>query len=152
MLKRSWSGVLGLAVWLSLFVPYSQSAQSAPQSLPENGTAPVLSEEEMIAILKNLNMPEARVLSIRTSPINGLWEAAIENKGQRFVIYVDSSKRYISPGPFIDYAIHKDITRERIDELNRDRRIDLSKVPLQDALVVGKGDARLKVVVFTDPG
>ncbi len=92
------------------------------------------------------------MLSIRVSPVNGLWEVAIENKGQRFVVYVDSSKRYVTPGPFIDYAIHKDITKERIDELNRGRRIDLSKVRLQDALIIGKADARLKVVVFTDPG
>ena len=97
-------------------------------------------------------MPEARVLSIRNSPISGLWEVAVENKGQRFVIYVDFSKKYVSPGPFIDYAIHKDITRERTDELNKSRRIDLSKVVLQDALVIGKADAQLKVVVFTDPG
>jgi len=151
-LKLSWSGAFGLAVLLVLFVPCSQSASTAPQGPIEKGAAPVLSEEEMVSILKNLNMPEARVLSIRNSPVAGLWEAAIENKGQRFVVYVDSTKKYVTPGPFIDYAIHKDITRERIDELNRDRRIDLSKVPLQDALVVGKGDARLKVVVFTDPG
>ena len=97
-------------------------------------------------------MPQARVLSIRNSPISGLWEVAVENKGQRFVVYVDSSKRYVTPGPFIDYAIHKDVTKERNDELNRGRRIDLSKVPLQDALIVGKADAQLKVVVFTDPG
>ena len=92
------------------------------------------------------------MLSIRNSPVNGLWEVAVENKGQRFVIYVDFSKRYVTGGSFIDYAIHKDITRERIDELNKDRRVDLSKVPLQDALVIGKADAQVKVVVFTDPG
>jgi thiol:disulfide interchange protein DsbC len=133
-------------------VPCAQAASSEPQSLPEKGGAsPVLSEEETISILKSFNMPEARVLSIRNSPVNGLWEVAVENKGQRFVIYVDSSKRYVTPGPFIDYAIHKDITRERVDELNKGRRVDLSKVQLQNALI-GKADAQLKVVVFTDPG
>jgi hypothetical protein len=133
-------------------VPCAQAASSEPQSLPEKGAAPVLSEEETISILKSFNMPEARVLSIRNSPVNGLWEVAVENKGQRFVIYVDSSKRYVTPGPFIDYAIHKDITRERVDELNKGRRVDLSKVQLQDALIIGKANAQLKVVVFTDPG
>jgi len=152
VLKRSMSGVLGLAVLLLVFVPCSESAQSVPQSPSDKVTAPVLSEEDMIPILKNVNMPQARVLSIRTGPIDGMWEVAIENKGQRFVVYIDSSKRYITPGPFIDYANHKDITRERNDELNRERRIDLSKIPLQDALIIGKGDARLRIVVFTDPG
>ena len=97
-------------------------------------------------------MPEARVLLSATVPSTGCGRSAVENKGQRFVIYVDSSKRYVTPGPFIDYAIHKDITRERVDELNKGRRVDLSKVQLQDALIIGKADAQLKVVVFTDPG
>jgi len=143
---------LGLSVWLLIFVPSLHPAELAPQSPQDSVTAPVLSEEDMISILKNFNMPQARVLSIRTSPIDGLWEVAIENKGQRFVVYVDYSKRYITPGPFIDFAIRKDITRERNDELNKDRKIDLSKVSLQDALIIGKADARLRIVVFTDPG
>ena len=152
MPKHPLRGILGLSVWLLILVPSLHPAQSAPQSPPDEVTVPVLSEEDMISILKSFNMPQARVLSIRTSPIDGMWEVAIENEGQRFVVYVDSSKRYITPGPFIDYANHKDITRERNDELNRDRKIDLSKIPLQDALVIGKADARVRIVVFTDPG
>jgi len=145
------SAILGLSVWLLILLPSSLPAQSAPQSPPDAG-APVLSEEDVISILKSFNMPQARVLSIRTSPIGGMWEVAIENKGQRFVVYVDYSKRYVTPGPFIDYANRRDITRERNDELNKDRRIDLTKVSLQDALIIGKADARLRIVVFTDPG
>ena len=152
MLKHSRLAILALCVWPLIFVPSLHPAQSAPQSPPDAATVPVLSEEDMISILKNFNMPQARVLSIRTSPIDGMWEVAIENKGQRFVVYVDYSKRYITPGPFIDFAIRKDITRERNDELNKDRKIDLSKVSLQDALIIGKADARLRIVVFTDPG
>jgi hypothetical protein len=152
-LKHPPLGLLGLSLWLLIFVSSLHPAFPAtPQSPQDSVTAPVLSEEEVISILKNFNMPQARVLSIRTSPIEGMWEVAIESKGQRFVVYVDSSKRYITPGPFIDYANHKDITRERNDELNRDRKIDLSKISLRDALIVGKADGRIRIVVFTDPG
>jgi hypothetical protein len=97
-------------------------------------------------------MPEAKVLSIRKSPVEGFWEVAVENNGRRFVIYVDSSKKYITPGPFIDYAERKDITRERVDELEKDRRIDVSRLSLDEALVMGKKEAPIRVVVFTDPG
>jgi len=152
VLKHPPLAILALGVWLLILVPISLQAQSAPQSPQDSVRAPALSEEEMISILKNFNMPQARVLSIHASPIEGMWEVAIENKGQRFVVYVDSSKRYVTPGPFIDYANRKDITRERNDELNKDRTIDLSKISLQDALIIGKADGRIRIVVFTDPG
>jgi thiol:disulfide interchange protein DsbC len=109
-------------------------------------------EKDMAPILEKINLQGAKVLNIQMSPVRGLWEVAIENKGQRFVMYVDFSRKYISPGPLIDYTVKKDITRERIDQLNKDRKIDLGKLSLQGALVVGKADALTRVVVFTDPG
>jgi thiol:disulfide interchange protein DsbC len=92
------------------------------------------------------------VLAIQISPIKGLWEVGIENKGQRFVIYVDFSKKYVSPGPFIDYGSGKDITRTRIEELNKGRKVNMSQLTLENALVLGRADAPIKVAVFTDPG
>lgn len=115
-------------------------------------TPVTLSDKEMVPIFENINMPKAKVLSIRKGPVEGFWEVAVENNGKRFVIYVDSSKKYITPGPFIDYAERKDITRERIDELEKDRRIDVSRLSLDEALVMGKKEAPIRVVVFTDPG
>jgi len=111
-----------------------------------------LSDKEMISIFERINMAEAKVLAIRPSPVDGLWEVGVENKGQRFVIYVDSSKKYVTPGPFIDSVDQRNITRDRIDELEGERRIDVSRLSLDEALVVGKADAPIKVVVFTDPG
>jgi thiol:disulfide interchange protein DsbC len=103
-------------------------------------------------ILEKLNIGGAKVLGIQMSPIKGLWEVAVENRGQRFVIYVDFAKKLVSPGPFIDYAARIDITRDRIEDLNKDKKIDIGKVSLDSALLVGKADAPIKVVVFTDPG
>lgn len=129
----------------------------APQCLlgvspsPEQAL-PALSENEVIPILEKLNMPQAKVLAIRQSPVAGFWEVGVENGGRRFVIYVDPSRKYVTPGPFIDYASRRDITRERIDQLNRDRRVDVSRLSLSEALVIGKRDAPARVVVFTDPG
>jgi len=111
-----------------------------------------LSEKDMIPMLEKVNLQGARILGIQMSPIKGLWEVAVENKNQKFVIYVDFSKKYIGPGPFIDYANKRDITRERNEQLNKDRKIDLSKLSLENALIVGKADAPIRVVVFTDPG
>jgi thiol:disulfide interchange protein DsbC len=111
-----------------------------------------MTEKDLAPILEKANLAGAKVLSIRMSPIKGLWEAGLENKGQRFVVYVDFSRKYISPGPIIEANTRRNLTRERGDELNKDKKVDLSKLSFQGALVMGKADAPIKVAVFTDPG
>jgi thiol:disulfide interchange protein DsbC len=111
-----------------------------------------LGEKELAPIFEKISLQEAKVLGIEMSPIKGLWEVSVDNKGKRFVIYVDFAKKYVSPGPFIDYANRRDITRTKVDQLNKDRKIDLSKLSLQNAMIIGKADAPIRVVVFTDPG
>lgn len=111
-----------------------------------------LSEKDMVPILDKINLTGAKVLGIQMSPIKGLWEVAVENKGQRFIVYLDFAKKYVTPGPLIDYASRKDVTRERTEKLNKERKVDISGLSLRNALVLGKADAAIKVVVFTDPG
>ena len=110
-----------------------------------------LSEQEMVPILGKIRAPDARVLDIRPAPVKGFWEVALERRGQRFVVYVDFSKKFASPGPLIEFATGKDRTRERMAELNDARRIDISKLAVKDALVVGKESAPKRVFVFLDP-
>jgi len=111
-----------------------------------------LSEKEMTPILAKVNMPAAKVIDIRMSPIKGLWEVAVVNKNQPFIVYVDFAKRFITPGPLIDYANRMDVTRERVEALRKDRLVNVQGLPLQDALVLGKSEAPIKLIVFTDPG
>ncbi len=112
----------------------------------------ILSDKDIKPILARINMPGAKVMGVQMSPVKGLWEVVAENKGQRFVIYVDFSKKYITPGPFIEYANRKDVTRERIEQLNKDRKVETDRLSLEHAIMLGKADASLRVIVFTDPG
>jgi thiol:disulfide interchange protein DsbC len=83
--------------------------------------------------------------------VRGLWEVDIEDKGQRGVFYVDFSKKYLLGGPIIEVDAGIDKTRQRLEELNRNRRIDRSRIPLGDSLLLGDKNAAKKVIVFTDP-
>jgi thiol:disulfide interchange protein DsbC len=42
----------------------------------------------------------------------------------------------------------KNLTQERLTELNK---VDVSQIPLDDALVMGDQNARIRVIVFSDP-
>ncbi|MFN3479826.1 MAG: disulfide isomerase DsbC N-terminal domain-containing protein [Thermodesulfovibrionales bacterium] len=110
-----------------------------------------LSNNEVKLILNKLKAEDAKILKIQMSPIKGLWEVAIESKGQRGLLYVDFSKKYLVSGSIVEVNAAINKTKERLDELNRDKRINPASVPLKDALILGSNSATKKVIVFTDP-
>ena len=141
-------GFVVFAIVLALAVP-GRAFKGDGQSCAKCHT---LSEKEMTGILGKINMPAGKVLSIEMSPIKGLWEADIENQqGRRFVVYVDFTKKFVTPGPFIDYTAKKDVTREKAEALNKDRKVGVEGLSLQNALIIGKADAPARVIVFSDP-
>lgn len=110
-----------------------------------------LSANEVQDILKKIQRPEAKISAIRMSPVYGLYEVMIDNKGQDELFYVDFSKTYLMPGPIIDLNTGINKSGEQLTELEKRRRIDLSRIPLGDALILGDKKAPIKVIVFTDP-
>lgn len=135
-----------------LLLPFIQKAEAFTGCESDCQKCHSLSKEEVNIVLKKIKTPESKILNIQMSPVKGLWEVSIEKDGSRALLYVDFSKKYLVAGGSIvevDALINK--TKERLDELNKDRRINPATVPLKDALVVGSGKAKTKVIVFTDP-
>jgi thiol:disulfide interchange protein DsbC len=110
-----------------------------------------LAEKELVPILSKIGASGAKVLDIQMSPIKGMWEVALEGRGQRFLLYLDFSKQFIVQGGIIEHKVGINRTRERVAQLNEAKRVDVSRIPLQEALVVGKEGAPRKVIVFLDP-
>lgn len=106
-----------------------------------------LKKEEAVEILKNI-MPNVKVKEIKISPIKAMWDIEFEADGKKGLVYVDFSKKYAVSGSIIDIKDKKNLTQERFADINR---VDVSKIPLKDALLLGSKDARTKVIVFTDP-
>jgi thiol:disulfide interchange protein DsbC len=130
-------------------IVYGDALRECYGENPQNSYT--LSIYEVQDILIKIRRPDAKILSIQMSPVKGLWEVIIENKGQFELFYVDFSKTYLIPGPIIDLNTGIDKSREQLTELEKRRRIDLSRIPLEDALILGDKEATLKVIVFTDP-
>jgi thiol:disulfide interchange protein DsbC len=78
----------------------------------------------------------------------GVWLVAVEKNNQKIPLYIDYSKNYVVTGNIIRLKDQKNVTNE---QLAKTSRVDLSQVPLDDALLIGRSDARTKVIVFTDP-
>jgi thiol:disulfide interchange protein DsbC len=136
-MKKILLPVLIISLFLSLL--YSQG-HCEKESLS-------LSVEEALTLLKDLD-PNVKVLAVRTSPIEGLWEVDVEAGNKKGLVYIDSTKKYLISGAIIAISEKKNLTQERLDEINK---VDVSQIPLDDAIVMGDKDAKYRVIVFDDP-
>ncbi len=102
---------------------------------------------EASTLLKDL-VPNLKVLNVKMAPVKGLWEIVIESNNKKGIAYVDFSKKYFVSGSLIAIKEKKNLTQERFEDINR---VDVSQIPLADAIVAGSRTAKHKVIVFTDP-
>ncbi len=106
-----------------------------------------LTRDEAAAILKEI-IPNPKIVDIKIAPTRAMWEVDVESNGKKAPLYIDFSKRYLFSGNLVDIKAKKNLTEERFTDLNR---VDVGKIPLKDALVMGDRKAKHKVIVFDDP-
>jgi thiol:disulfide interchange protein DsbC len=106
-----------------------------------------LGNDEAKELLKGI-FPDIKVLDIKISPMTALWEVFSESRGKKGLIYVDFSKKYLMLGSMVSINEKKNLTQERFIELNK---IDVSQIPLEDALVMGDSKAKIRIIAFDDP-
>lgn len=104
-----------------------------------------LEKKEVTELIPGLS---GKVQTVELAEVPGLWLVEIEKGGKLFPIYVDFSKEYVIEGRIVRLHDRKDVTRERVQKRNP---VDLSMIPLDDALLLGSKDAATKAIVFTDP-
>lgn len=106
-----------------------------------------LTVEEAAAALKEL-IPNVKVLAVLAGPVQGTWEVDIETGGKKGPMYLDFSKKHLIAGQIYALKEKRNLTQERLGEINK---VDVSQIPLDDALVMGDKNAKYKIVVFDDP-
>ncbi len=106
-----------------------------------------LTHNEARDILKD-GIPDPRIINISPSPVRGIWEVVFEAQGRKGIVYIDYTKRFVFAGNIFDVAKKINLTQERFTEINR---IDISKIDLKDALIMGNKGAKNKVIIFHDP-
>lgn len=89
--------------------------------------------------------PKFTVDSISKTPYAGLYEVYIGGQ----IIYTDDKLTFlIVDGRVVDPKTKRDMTSERLNELNK---IDFSNLALDSAIKVVKGNGSRKIAVFSDP-
>ncbi len=100
-----------------------------------------LTKKEAERLLKTEKL-KAKVLSIRPAPVKGLWAVEVERAGRRFLVYVDFAKKYLVEGRF---TLLEDLGKPIL------RKVDVASIPTEDAILLGRKDAKTKIIIFDDP-
>ena len=124
--------------------PFAKSDQDC-------STCHTLNAEQAKIILNDL-IPNVKVIHVQPAPITGLWEIGIDMEGRKAIVYLDYAKKnIISPatrGEVINIKTKTSLTQESFQKINK---VDVSQIPLTNALVMGDKTAKHKVIVFDDP-
>jgi thiol:disulfide interchange protein DsbC len=104
-----------------------------------------LTRQEATALLGNL---VDNVLSVEQSPVKGLWVIDVAKNGKVWPVYMDYSKDFVIAGQVVRISTGENYSGERYQKLNR---IDVSQIPLDDAIVIGRPEAKHRIVVFDNP-
>jgi thiol:disulfide interchange protein DsbC len=86
----------------------------------------------------------AKIDSISETPYSGLYELRVGGD----ILYTDKKAEFLFIGQVYEAKTSKNLTRARIDELNKIKFADL---PLNLALKQVKGDGKRVIAVFEDP-
>ena len=105
-----------------------------------------LTKEEATNVLKDMIKVDFKVLEVREGPLEGFWEVVTEVGQEKTVVYIYKDLRFVIHGQILDRQAKRNLTVERLKEL---RTVDVSKLPLENAIPMGEGKQTL--YIFTDP-
>lgn len=110
-----------------------------------SATPATLTKEAAIEALKDI---QGEVLAVAPSEIPGLYLVSVKMQGRNIPLYLDASGTYMFSGNIIDLKQRRNLTEDLFRQLNP---VDVSAIPLDDALPLGNPQAQQQVIVFTDP-
>tara|TARA_Y100001936_G_scaffold244586_1_gene285200 strand:- start:13255 stop:13938 length:684 start_codon:yes stop_codon:yes gene_type:complete len=91
--------------------------------------------------------PNKEIKVLKKIPSLQLYEITIDNQ----LFYVDEKAVYFFSGHLFNLNTQKNITAERIQEINNSRRLNINSLPLEFAIKEVKGNGKRKIVIFSDP-
>lgn len=103
--------------------------------------------EKAPQLKKSLETVSDSVSIADVKEMDNLYEIILNVRGQKRIVYLTKDFKYMILGNLFDRD-NKNITQERIKELNK---INISSIPLNDAIVYKNGNGSKKLIAFVDP-
>ncbi len=90
-----------------------------------------------------------KVIEVKEGPVKGMWQADVEVDSKRLSVYIHYSKKYFFAGNIIDIKNRKIVGKPA--RAAQKTKVDVSKIPLKDAIIMGNPSAENTVIIFDDP-
>lgn len=101
-------------------------------------------EQQIKTEIKKKLGSNAKVRSVTPSPVSGVYEVLVSNE----VFYTDGSAKYLIQGEIIELATGKNITEQRLADINRIKWADLNQA---NAFKTVRGNGARQIAIFSDP-
>jgi thiol:disulfide interchange protein DsbC len=86
----------------------------------------------------------AKIEAVKETPYAGLYEVRVAGD----ILYTDKKGAFLVIGHVYDAKTSQDLTRARIDEINK---VKFSDLPLENAIKQVKGNGKRVIAIFEDP-
>ena len=106
-----------------------------------------LTEKEAGALLQGVGT----VKSVKPAQVLGLYELRLEKDGNQAVAYLDYGKKNLIAGQIFNIATRQVVTPQLTPPAKKIENVDINRIPLDNALIMGNPKGTKKLFVFTDP-
>lgn len=113
-------------------------------------TCHTLTEKEAGVILKKIGVT---VTSVKQSPSKGLFELLVEKDGQKGILLMDYGKKHLIQGMVVDVETLQPASahQQNVTQPKEPTSVDVSTIPVNNAIIIGNPKGSKKIYVFTDP-
>jgi thiol:disulfide interchange protein DsbC len=94
-----------------------------------------------------------KVKSIKPAPVKGLYEILIEKDGRTGIVYLDDARKHLMQGMILDIEALQPVFShpQELLQPKQQTAVDVTKIPVDAAFIMGNPKGAKKLYVFTDP-
>jgi thiol:disulfide interchange protein DsbC len=109
-----------------------------------------LTEKDANELLKKTGI---NVKSVKQSPSRGLFELLVEKDSKQGVIFIDYGKKNLLQGMIVNLETLQPVSShaQELPQAKQITSVDVSKIPVEHAVIMGNPKGSKKLYVFTDP-
>lgn len=87
--------------------------------------------------------------TVKASPLKGLYEVLVEKDGKQGILFIDYGKKHFMQGMIVNLESMEQISPP--PQPKQSTSLDVSKIPVENAVIMGNPKGSKKLYVFTDP-
>jgi len=139
-----------IALFVSLIVTSASFAMAKEGCGGVCATCHSITEKEATELLKKTG---GIVTSVKQSPSRGLFELLVEREGQKGIILMDYGKKHLIQGMVVNIETLQPASahQQNIPQPKQQTSLDVTTIPVKNAVIMGNPNGSKKIYVFTDP-